>query len=427
MNEEPDATPELGTVPKRSKVAMGESKKRGCTCSFRVKIHKDMSEEVLLIYDHIQHVNEEGVMAHQYTTSNVKDGIHSGHTISPAMKHFIALSIAMCKGRAGMVDLLQDARKYVLRIHAQMNQLDDQDMLERWDAQPWTVPDDYKVNRVDIQRQLDAYHEGCWKKHQSVSQSIHSWAISNGHKVLVYKPYIPGEQQFQLVIQSKWQRERAVKYGHNAPLGMDSTFGVNTQKWPLTTLMVIDEFGHGLPVAWSIMYGGLSHDHYEVMLDAVRKSAQAVMPEWRPSCIIIDDCQAEINAIRAVFGGDINIVLCVWHVLRAWKKNAITHCDAMCCHQVFVDLASIMYANIAGVSDEGLVPHVKGMLEAYYTKWATRAPRYVKYVKDNWASKVHLWVKGMRTFNTANQQTNNICESFHNTMKSYLGVKKKSL
>ena len=44
----------------------------------------------------------------------------------------------------------------------------------------------------------------------------------------------------------------AAKYGHRRPLQMDATFGTNNLKFPLFTILVVDEHGQGIPVAWML-------------------------------------------------------------------------------------------------------------------------------------------------------------------------------
>lgn len=43
--------------------------------------------------------------------------------------------------------------------------------------------------------------------------------------------------------------------------------------------------------------------------------------ELRLKRIMIDCSATEIGAIRSVFGDEVDILLCHWHVWRAWDKN----------------------------------------------------------------------------------------------------------
>jgi hypothetical protein len=75
---------------------------------------------------------------------------------------------------------------------------------------------------------------------------------------------------------------------------MDGTHGTNKYKFCLTTLMVIDGDGHGIPVGWMI-HSSQSEESLFTMLEAL---AEHMGPTYKPSVIIVDDAMAEINAIK---------------------------------------------------------------------------------------------------------------------------------
>lgn len=76
---------------------------------------------------------------------------------------------------------------------------------------------------------------------------------------------------------------------------MDGTFGTNKYKFHLTTLMVIDDQNHGIPVAF-ILHSNASADTMVKALDAF---AEQVGVENGPSVVIMDDAAAEISAVKA--------------------------------------------------------------------------------------------------------------------------------
>ena len=67
-------------------------------------------------------------------------------------------------------------------------------------------------------------------------------------------------------------------------------------QFPLATLMVMDPHLNGIPVVWALT--GAKGEREEYMVKWMSKLKQLMGPEWRPSCFIVDDCDAEINAIR---------------------------------------------------------------------------------------------------------------------------------
>ena len=42
-----------------------------------------------------------------------------------------------------------------------------------------------------------------------------------------------------------------------------------------------------------------------------------------PKIFMIDDADQEIAAIKAVYGTSIKILICFWHVQRAWRRNIV--------------------------------------------------------------------------------------------------------
>ena len=76
---------------------------------------------------------------------------------------------------------------------------------------------------------------------------------------------------------------------------MDATFGTNKWKFALTTFMVVDEHKHGIPVCWMIH----SSAKTETLLTCLDKIADHMGADFCPSVVIVDDCTAEINALRA--------------------------------------------------------------------------------------------------------------------------------
>ena len=68
-------------------------------------------------------------------------------------------------------------------------------------------------------------------------------------------------------------------------------------QFPLFTLLVIDEHGNGIPVGFVITNNERAGT-IAAWLKELIAAARQVMPDFAPSCIIMDDCQAEINAVR---------------------------------------------------------------------------------------------------------------------------------
>lgn len=64
------------------------------------------------------------------------------------------------------------------------------------------------------------------------------------------------------------------------------------------------------------------------------RESSAVIAKWlkwvkdsvavRPKRIMIDCSATEIEAIRLAFGDEVRVLLCHWHIKRAWEKHMKT-------------------------------------------------------------------------------------------------------
>ena len=60
-----------------------------------------------------------------------------------------------------------------------------------------------------------------------------------------------------------------------------------------------------------------------------------------PEHFMVDDCKAEHNAIRKVFGNDVNVLLCTFHVVKsftAWVKAHLKDSEREACTNSLIGL-----------------------------------------------------------------------------------------
>jgi hypothetical protein len=68
-------------------------------------------------------------------------------------------------------------------------------------------------------------------------------------------------------------------------------------QYPLYTLMVFDKWRNGVPVAFILTSRSTQLD-LSPWMAALNSKLVLKMPEWHPNAFIVDDAQAEINALR---------------------------------------------------------------------------------------------------------------------------------
>jgi hypothetical protein len=61
--------------------------------------------------------------------------------------------------------------------------------------------------------------------------------------------------------------------------------------------MVFDSFSNGIPVTWIIISNAKASD-IAIWLNAINEKMKRLDVEWKPKVFIVDNADAEINAIR---------------------------------------------------------------------------------------------------------------------------------
>lgn len=84
--------------------------------------------------------------------------------------------------------------------------------------------------------------------HESVSSQLA--ALPEGSKW--FWRLSGGGREMLLVYQSAFQRRMLVLYG-NSLVCLDATYKTTKYNYPLFIIVVIDNHGHGIPVAWGVM------------------------------------------------------------------------------------------------------------------------------------------------------------------------------
>jgi len=166
-------------------------------------------------------------------------------------------------------------------------------------------------------------------RHSSDVVSVHLWVKQMEEKencpILFYKQQ--GESladigvhqslskdDFTLVIQTPIQAEVLQLCGKNKVVCIDSTHGTNGYDFKLISLVVVDEFGEGIPVAWCFS----NREDKTLLINFFRHLKQR-MGDVRPKWLMSDDADQFYSAWITVFNKPQKL-LCTWHVDRSWRK-----------------------------------------------------------------------------------------------------------
>ena len=185
---------------------------------------------------------------------------------------------------------------------------------------------------------------------------------------------------------------------------VDATHKTNGYDFPLITVVVVDEFGEGYPVAWCI-----SNREDTKTLKVFFEKLKEICGDIKTSWLMTDMAEQYYIAWSAVFGPGTKKILCTWHVDRAWRG-----------HLKFIqskEVQATVYHSLRVLLDETdcdtfelLLKATAEQLHANATTQAFAAyfnQYYVKH-KTEWAA---CYRKG------AGLNTNMYVESFHRVLK----------
>eukprot|EP00898_Chlorokybus_atmophyticus_P002716 jgi/Chlat1/3445/Chrsp23S03828 len=152
-----------------------------------------------------------------------------------------------------------------------------------------------------------------------------------------------------------------------------ATGGTNKYGYPFFTMLIKDDFGNGVPVAFMIC-NTEEHSVIAMFLKAIA-AASGVLPKN----IMMDKSAAEIKAVQSVGA---NVLLCYFHLMQDWERHL-----------------------------------KKSVRDAGTRKQFANQPANVKYLQEEWLPCYGMWADCGRQFAHRNIETNNLLERFFRTFK----------
>ena len=189
-----------------------------------------------------------------------------------------------------------------------------------------------KFDRRDIVNIEKAYGLHVDRRHDDDATSVMFWVEemktkADENPVLIYKPQGTSTElsnlhinDFVLAIQTPLQAEMLKRFRNNfVSISCMCHINANGYDFSLITIIAIDEYGEGYPVAWCLS----NRTDLTVLLNLLKsiKRVGSITPKW----IMSDDAQQLYSAWIGVFGMGPQKLLCIWHVDRFWrgKLNSI--------------------------------------------------------------------------------------------------------
>ncbi|XP_065217732.1 uncharacterized protein LOC135843700 [Planococcus citri] len=128
-------------------------------------------------------------------------------------------------------------------------------------------------------------------------------------------------ENFSLVLMTRFQKLMLIE--HSKKICVDGTHGLNAYGYQLVTVLVIDEFNNGVPVAFCFS----KKTDFDAMYLFFDKVKNAVGFPIKSDIFMSDDAPQFFDAWAAVMGKPAHKLLCWWHINKNWTSMLNTKID----------------------------------------------------------------------------------------------------
>ena len=278
-----------------------------------------------------------------------------------------------------------------------------------------TIGREHLTNKRDILNVKNELNFQNIQKHQEDHVSVFLWINEIKKKqsfdpILLFKQQgleddrgIIGKDDFMLCIQTEFQLRMLKEFGSTG-ICMDATHGTNMYDFQMISVMVVDGFGEGIPVAWA-----LSNKEDETTLTAFLEALHERCGDIKPILFMSDDAAQYWKSWKSVFGvNSTKKYLCSWHVDRAWRKALGRHVsDAAARAKVYHHLRVLL-----AEADE---QHFMDFIQRFMSFLITMHPEFAGYFRTHYLNRIQEWSTCHRVGTLVN--TNMHVEAFHRVLK----------
>lgn len=361
---------------------------RGCLCHFTVKRLYTRPLIALIIYNQRMHVDKSGAPCHGILD---QDAMGTRAMYAPRISEEQRQKVMSMLYVGIPLDNIIQHHIEVVQEHGGPHNRDD------------------FLSRSDVRNMERLIRNSSHELHADDGCSVNIW-VQRHHKHVFYFEGSSSSEPFVLGIQTDWQLQQMLQYGHNSYIAFHSTFGLKKFKYPLCTLLVFDTSRNAIPVAWVItssIGGQVIHKWIGLLAERIRTKD----PRWRLDAFLVDDPSYEISIIREAF--HCRVFLCIWHVRRSWIRSLLKTCrnfDVQ--REMFKHLGWLLYCTRSG-------PNAMDAVEEFLQVFVDQCA-FMDYFKRRWLPNIELWVNGIRSLPVATPELNAAIECYHLRLKSKL-------
>ena len=186
---------------------------------------------------------------------------------------------------------------------------------------------------------------------------------------------------------------------------IDSTHGTTGYDFYLTTLMFVDEFGSGFPVAWCLS----NHEDttfMTVFFNAIKQNSGPITAKW----LMSDLANQYYNAWVGVMQHHPRKLLCTWHVDKAWRENIREKVKDVTAQAEVYKMLRTVLEETSETTFSDLLAKVLNQLQS-----CDQTAAFHQYFVSERVPKVQEWAFCHRLALGIN--TNMYVEAFHRTFK----------
>ena len=273
------------------------------------------------------------------------------------------------------------------------------------------------LTRKDITNIERTYGLQGAQRHKDDATSVRLWVEemkkSQDNPVIIYKPQGMkqsedcdniGEKDFVIGIQTPLQESIMKTLTNGRVVCVDGTHGTNGYDFMLITVIVIDEYGEGFPVAWCI-----SNREDQLLFINFFKALRTRVGNLSPAWFMSDLAEQYYNAWVESFHNRPRKLVCTWHLDRAWRENLKLLQDR--------SLQAQVYHNLRVLLEEPDKSNFENLLDETITQLVTSKATegFGKYFTTYYAPSKEQWAACYRA--DASVNTNMYVEAFHRVLK----------
>lgn len=196
-----------------------------------------------------------------------------------------------------------------------------------------------------------------------------------------------------------------MKFGGEA-ICMDSAHSTNVYDFCLVTILVIDDFGEGVPVGWMI-----SNREDAAALRQFLLKVRNVCGDIQAKVFMSDDADNFYNAWKSIFTvSKTKKLICAWHIDKSWRKGVQEHVTVK-------SKQAEVYHHLRVLLEEVTKGTFHLRLQQFIS-WLSNdddSLPFLDYFKKQYVPKIEQWAPCYRGATTVN--TNMAIESFHRLLK----------